>query len=176
MLKEVKSLLSVESMHTEYTSAELIMSTTVCSQAQMVTYVLVAQELTAQALHSSCPRRKESILGSSMSSPHLLTHQHEAPPGQHDLLQEHSTHRAQLLHHDILRESQAHRAHLQTFTRSERIATGPLCDREIQSVRTLRTTHSTGYEPKSLATDLFEPNELATQEFMTTSRSSLEDI
>ena len=42
--------------------------------------------------------------------------------------------------------------------------------------KTLRKTHSTGYEPKSLATDEFEPNELETKEFMTTSRSSLEDI
>ena len=70
--------------------------------------------------------------------------------------------------------AQAHPAQLQTITRSERIATSPLCDNEIQSGRTLRTTHSTGYEPK-YATDEFEPNELATKEFMTTSRSFLED-
>ena len=113
------------------------------------------------------------------SLPHLLSHslpQHEAPPGQQDHLQEHSTHPAELLHQHLLREPQAHPAQLQTLKRSERIATSPLCDNEIQSGRTLRTTQSTGYEPKSLATDEFEPNEHATNEFMTTSRSSLEDI
>ena len=60
------------------------------------------------------PRIKESILQSSMSSPcwflpHLLSHsppQHEAPPGEHDLLQKHSTHPAQLPHHDFSENTQ----------------------------------------------------------------------
>ena len=64
------------------------------------------------------------------SFPHLLTYslpQHEAPPGQHDLLQEHSVHQAQLLHNDVLRERpEAHPAPFQALTRSERIATSPL--------------------------------------------------
>ena len=97
-----------------------------------------------------------------MSSPHLLTHslpQHEAPPGQHDLLQEHSTHPAQVLHHDLLRESQAHRAHLQTFTRSERIATGPLwqksrvsepCEQPTPQVMSPNLLRPTSLSPTSL--------------------------
>ena len=60
------------------------------------------------------------------------------------LLQEHSTHPAQLPHHDLLREHpETHPAPFQALTRSVRIAASPLCDNEIQSGRTLRTTHST---------------------------------
>ena len=92
------------------------MSTTVCSQAQIDGLICAW----LKNCTNLCPQ--ESILRSSMSSPcwslpHLLTHslpQHEAPPGQHDLLQEHSTNLAQLLHHDLLQEPQAHPAQLQT--------------------------------------------------------------
>ena len=72
------------------------------------------------------------------SLPHLLSHslpQHEAPLGQHDLLQEHSAHPAQLPHHYLLREPQAHSAQPQTITRSERIATRPLCDNATQDTK-----------------------------------------
>ena len=103
-----------------------------------------------------CPHIQKFILRSSMSSPcwslpHFLSHslpQHDAPPGQHDLLQEQSTHPAQRLHHDLLREHpEAHPAPFRALTRSERIAASPLCDNEIQSGRTLRT-HSTSCKTK----------------------------
>ena len=70
------------------------------SQAQ-ITCVLVAQ--VRLAVSSLCARR-ESVIRSAMSSPcwslpHLLTSsppQHEAPSGQHDLLQDDTAHRTPL--------------------------------------------------------------------------------
>ena len=123
-----------------------------CSQAHMVTCVLGSSMSQLQRHLCGCKRVRFQVIHviamlvlAAPSLSHSLP-QHEAPPGQHDLLQEHSTHPAQLLHHDLLREPQAHPAQLQTFTRLERIAASPLCDNEIQSGRTLRTTHSTASE------------------------------
>ena len=68
--------------------------------------VRVAQELNGSGLQRHhCAHEKEFVIWSAMSSlcwslPHLLTSsppQHEAPPGQHDLLQDDTVHRAPLL-------------------------------------------------------------------------------
>ena len=91
-------------VYTEYTPVACITTTTVFSQAQ-ITYVLVAQELNSSGLQRHhCAHEHSSVIWSAMSSPcwslpHFLSSsppQHEAPPGQHDLLQDDTVHRAPL--------------------------------------------------------------------------------
>ena len=73
------------------------------------------------------------------SLPHLLTSsppQHETPPGQHDLLQ----------------EDTAHRALLPEPIQSTSSANEPLSHVNCESGRTPRNTSPTVYEPNDLAT------------------------
>ena len=110
-------------------------STTVFSQAQ-ITYVLVAQELNGSGLQRhQCAHENRSVIWSAMSSPcwslpHLLTSsppQHEAPLGQHDLLQ----------------DDTVHREPLPKTTRLESNAKEPLSHVNYESGGNLRTTTPT---------------------------------
>ena len=94
-------------VHTEYTPAACIMNTTVFSHPRTwnACLWLKAQELNGSGLQRHhCAHKNSSVIWSAMSSPcwslpHLLTShppQHEAPPGQHDLLQDDTVHRAPL--------------------------------------------------------------------------------
>ena len=82
---------------------------------------------------------KESVIRSAMSSlPHLrsCSPQHEAPPGQHDLLQ----------------DDTVHREHLPKTTGSESSSEEPLSHINYESARNLRPNTPTRYEPKEFAT------------------------
>ena len=93
---------------------------------------------------SSLCARMESVIWSAMSSlfmslPHLLSStplQHEAQPGQHDLLQDDTVHRAPLPEHIQLTSS----------------AKELLSHVNFESGRSPRNTSLTGYEPNELAT------------------------
>ena len=142
-------------MYTEYTPVACITNTTVISQAQ-ITYVLGVQ-VTRIAAPSLCAWI-ESVIWSAMSSlcwslPHFLSSsppQHEAPPGQHDLLQ----------------DDTVHRAPLPEPMRSTSSATEPLSHVKYESGGNPRNTSPTGFEIK----------EVATKELATISGSSLENI
>ena len=95
-------------------------------------------------------RQKESVIRSAMSSscwsrPHLLTPslpQHEAPPGQHDLLQDDTVHQESLS-----------QAPLPKTTWSESSAKEPLSHINCESGVNPRTNTPTGYEPKEFTTE-----------------------
>ena len=88
--------------------------------------------------------KNSSVIWSAMSSPcwslpHLLTSsppQHEAPPAQHDLLQ----------------NDTVHQAPLPAPIQSTSSANDTLSHVNFESGRNPRNTSSTGYEPKELAT------------------------
>ena len=120
------------------------MNNTVFSQAQ-ITYALVAQELKGPGLQCHhWAHENSSVIWSAMSSPcwslpHLLTSslpRHEAQPGQHDLLQ----------------DDTAHRAPLPEPFQSTSSANDPLSHANHESGRNPRNTSPAGYEPKELAT------------------------
>ena len=109
---------------------------------------------------------KDSVIGSAMSSPcwslpHLLSSslpQHEAPPGQNDLLQDDTVHQEPLS-----------KEPLPKTIWSEGNAKEPLSHINYESGGNLRQNTPTGYQPKELTT-----KELAT--IPTMSGSSLGDI
>ena len=120
------------------------MNSTVFSQAQ-ITYALVAQELKDPGLQRHrWAHENSSVIWSAMSSPcwslpHPLTSspsQHEAQPGQHDLFQ----------------DDTAHRAPLPAPIQSKSSADEPLSHANHESGRNPRKTSPAGYEPKELAT------------------------
>ena len=94
---------------------------------------------------------------SLLSLPHHLSSnpQHEAPPGQHDLLQ----------------DDTVNREHLPKTTWSKSNAKEPLSHVNYESGGNLRTNTPSGYDTKELAT-----KELAIKELATSSGSSLGDI
>ena len=137
-----------QEVFTEYTPVACITNTTVFSQAQ-ITYVLVAQGRHGSSrIVSSLCVKKESVTWSAMSSPcwslpHFLSSsppQHEAPLGQHDLLQ----------------DDTVHRAPLPEPIQSTSSANEPLSHVNYESGGNLRNTSPTGYEPKELATILWK--------------------
>ena len=120
------------------------MNNTVFAQAQ-ITYAPVAQELNGLGLQRHhWAHENSSVIWSAMSSPcwslpHLLTSsppQYEAQPGQHDLLQDDTVHRAPLPEPIQLKSS----------------ANEPLSHVNYESGRKPRKTSPAGYEPKELAT------------------------
>ena len=164
-------------LFTEYTAAERIMSTTGCSQAHAVTCVLSSSMSQLQRHLCACKRVRFQVVhviamvvlaALSLSQPTTWTAR--SSPGTLYTSSTTSTPRA---------SRRTPRSASSSIPSSKKVRKNryksSLCNNEIQRGRTLRTIHSTCYEAKSLATDEFEPNELATKEFMTTSRSSLED-
>ena len=120
---------------TERTPAACITNTRVFSHAQ-ITFVLVAQ---AQSTNCSVIFvRMKRVCHLVSHLPHLTSSppQHEAPPGQHDLLQ----------------DDTVHRAHLPEPIQSTSSANEPLSHVNYESGGNPRNTSLTGCEAKELAT------------------------
>ena len=112
------------------------------------------RQLKAQELHSSLSAQKRIHppvihVVTLLFLPHFLSHnlpQHEAPPGQHDLLQEHSLYTSTTTSTPRLSPRTASSSCSTPDYNNvgkNRYKSSLLCDNKIQSGRTLRTTHST---------------------------------
>ena len=132
-------------LYTEYTPVACIMNNTVFLTSTDHIWCLWLKSLTAQEVERHhCALKKKSVIWSAMSSPcwslpHLLTSsrpQHEAPPGQHDLL----------------RDDSVHRAPLPEPIQSTSSANEPLSHVNFESRRNPRNTFPTGFEPNDPAT------------------------